>query len=156
MFVDSEPAAAPHPGDDRRTAAEAARHEIEEEHRLLRDAVYKLRHTRDLRALVPQLEDLHALLLRHFAREEAADGLHAAVERTAPHKVNRVEELFREHRELLAEVAALRAAAREYLEGPLATVLAGIREVAGKLHQHEVAETDLFAEAVNEDLGTAG
>ncbi|HEX6203156.1 MAG TPA: hemerythrin domain-containing protein [Thermoanaerobaculia bacterium] len=130
-----------------------ARQEIEAEHRLLRELVYRLRHTRDLRALVPQLDRLRALLVEHFAHEEGGDGLHAAVERTAPHKANQVDELFREHVEILAELDRLTAAAREYLEGPLADVLAGVREITTRLHEHERAETDLFAEAVTEDLG---
>lgn len=137
-------------------AAARARHEIEEEHRLLRHAVYRLRHTRDMRALVPLLDELHQVLALHFAREEAADGLHFAVERVAPHKANQVDELFREHRELLAEVEALAASAREYLEGPLAAVLAGVRDITNRLHEHERAETDLFSEAVTEDLGASG
>lgn len=152
MTVDSEHFARPHVPADPPT--DSARREIEEDHRFLREAVYKLRHTRDLRALVPQLEDLRGLLARHFAREEAADGLHAAVERAAPHRVNRVDELFREHGEILSDVEALLSATRELVAGPLATVLAGVRRVAGKLHEHEAAETDLFGEAVvGDDLG---
>lgn len=141
---------------DRDAAAAFARHEIEEEHRLLRAAVYRLRHTRDLRALVPQLEALRELLASHFAREEEADGLHAAVERVAPHKANRVGELLDEHRELLADVEVLADAGRRYLEGPLAAVLAGVRELTSRLHEHERAETDLFSEAVTEELGSSG
>lgn len=150
------PAMKPDPTAGRDEAADRARHEIEEEHRLLRTAVYRLRHTRDLRALVPQLEALRELLASHFAREEEADGLHAAVERVAPHKVNQVGKLFREHRELLADVEVLAAAAREYLEGPLAAFLDAVREVTSRLHEHERAETDLFSEAVTEDLGASG
>ena len=144
------------PTADRDAAAALARLEIEGEHRLLRSAVYQLRHTRDLRALVPQLEGLRELLASHFAREEEADGLHAAVERVAPHKVNRVGELLLEHDELLAEVEALAASARAYLEGPLANVLDGVRELTSRLHEHERAETDLFSEAVTEELGSSG
>lgn len=150
------PERTPDPTADRDAAAALVRHEIEEEHRLLRTAVYRIRHTRDLRALVPQLEALRELLAGHFAREEASDGLHAAVERVAPHKVNQVGELFREHRELLADVEALASSAREYLEGPLAAVLDGVRDLTGRLHEHERAETDLFSEAVTEELGSSG
>lgn len=150
------PETKPDPTAGRDAAAARARIEIEEEHRLLRHAVYRLRHTRDMRALVPLLDELHQVLALHFAREEAADGLHLAVERVAPHKANQVDELFREHRELLAEVEALAASAREYLEGPLAAVLAGVRDITNRLHEHERAETDLFSEAVTEDLGASG
>jgi hypothetical protein len=146
----------PDPLADRDAAVALARHEIEEEHRLLRTAVYRLRHTRDLRALVPQLDSLRELLASHFAREEETDGLLAAVERVAPHKANQVGELFREHRELLADVEVLAAAARRYLEGPLAAVLDGVRDVTTRLHEHERIETDLFSEAVTEELGSSG
>lgn len=50
----------------------------------------------------------------------------------------------------------LAASAREYLEGPLAAILEGVREVTTRLHEHERMETGLFSEAVTEELGSSG
>lgn len=133
--------------------AEAARRQIAEEHRALRLLLERLETTSDPQALLLRLDELRGLLARHFAREEAPDGLHGVIDASAPHLVVSVQGLFEEHREYLAELERLAGTVRACLEGPVAEARRGVTELCRKLHEHEAAETLLLAGAMYDDLG---
>lgn len=132
---------------------QAAKHRIEEEHAALRSTLARIERTTDLRALVPQLQELGAALESHFATEEADDGLHEAIGSESPSYLPAVQLLFDEHREMLAQVASLTEKAWVLSEGPLAEVLAGVEALVGRLRAHEARENELFGDAVYTDLG---
>jgi len=132
---------------------QAAKQRIEEEHAALRTALERLEATTDLRALVPQLQELGSMLESHFATEEADDGLHEAIGDESPALLPAVQRLFDEHREMLAQVASLTEKAWVLSQGPLAEVLTGIEDLTGKLRAHEARETELFGDAVYTDVG---
>ncbi len=129
------------------------RQQIAEEHAALREILGRIQGTRELAPLRPLLAELGRLLRQHFAREEAADGLHPMVEESAPHLLPNVQRLFDEHRELAARLESLEEKARQLWEGPLTEVFAEAGELARRLHEHEVAEGELLAGAMYEDLG---
>jgi hypothetical protein len=133
--------------------AAATRREIAEEHRTLRTLLERLEATTDLQVLLPRLDELRRLLARHFAREEAPDGLHRVVDGSAPHLTVSVQGLFEEHREYLAELERLASKVQALVEGPVAELRRGVAELCGKLHEHEAAETELLAGALYDDLG---
>lgn len=133
--------------------AAAARREIAEEHRTLRTLLERLEATTDLQVLLPRLDELRRLLARHFAREEAPDGLHRVVDGSAPHLTVSVQGLFEEHRECLAELERLASKAHVIVEGPLAELRRGVADLCRQLHEHEAAETELLAGALYDDLG---
>jgi len=133
--------------------AAAARREIAEEHRTLRTLVERLEATADPEALHRRLDELRGLLALHFAREEAPDGLHRAIDGSAPHRTVSVQGLFEEHREYLAELARLAEEARALVAGPVAALREGVAELCRKLHEHEAAETELLSGALYDDLG---
>lgn len=136
-----------------RKTAEAARREIAQEHRQIRALVEELETTSGLGALLPLLADLRGLLVTHFAREEAPDGLHRVVDGAAPRLSTSVQLLFDEHRQMLAALDGIEERGRACLEGPVAEVRRSVLELCRQLHEHEAAETELLAGALYEDIG---
>lgn len=131
----------------------AARRRIDEEHRQLGELLRALVHTHDPHRLDQLLGDLHALLVQHFEGEEGGQGLHAIVSEGAAHRIPNLQQLFEEHREILARLARLRAATAAALDGPLREVSEGIAHLAETLRRHEAEEERLFGEAFYTDLG---
>lgn len=130
-----------------------ARREIAQEHRQIRSVVEVLETTGNLEALLPCLAELRTLLERHFAREEAPEGLHRVVDAAAPRLAASVQVLIEEHREFLEALDLISERARECLEGPIAEVRRSVAELCRRLHEHEAAETDLLAGALYDDIG---
>lgn len=135
------------------TEAAATRREIAEEHRQIRAVVAELETTSDLETLLQRLTELRGLLVSHFAREEAPEGLHRVVDRAAPRLASSVQALFDEHRELLEHLDGLAERARACLEGPMAEVRSSAADLCRQLHEHEAVESDLLAGALYDDIG---
>jgi hypothetical protein len=133
--------------------AAESRRRIDAEHRSLDALLAELVAERDAEHLEVLLEQLHALLVRHFATEEAPDGLHEIVGRHAPHRLPSVQQLFVEHREMLRRVDRLRDEASALVAGPLQRLREQVEGVATSLRAHEAVEDEIFAEAFYTDLG---
>ena len=131
----------------------AARLRIDEEHRQLAELLRGLTHTHDLARVAALLDELRTLLTRHFAGEEGADGLHALVKEGASHRLTNLQQLFDEHRQLLARLDEVRADAGAALAGPVRRVHDGIGWLAETLRRHERQEEALLGEAFYTDLG---
>jgi hypothetical protein len=131
----------------------AARLRIDEEHRELDELLRALSHTRDLERVMAQLDELRRLLVRHFAGEEGADGLHEIVSEAASHRLSNLQELFEEHRQVIARLDEVRAETGIALAGPVRRVDAGIAWLVETLRRHEKREEALFGEAFYSDLG---
>jgi hypothetical protein len=134
----------------------AVHHRIADEHAALRRALDLLEGTRDLERLLPQLASLRRLLVEHFAGEEAADGLHAAVGEAAPSLFPALDHLFEEHRHLIEDLDALIDRATRLAAGPLAEVLAAVAGLAGRLRHHEERENSLLGDSLYTELGGRG
>jgi hypothetical protein len=131
----------------------AARNRIAEEHAALSALLKSIQRIEAPGRLAVELEKLQTLLREHFATEEAEDGLHAAVDRSAPHLLPAVQQLFDEHRQFLGDLEGLVETAQALSAGPMADLLRGVAELAARLHTHEVQETELFIDSVYTDLG---
>lgn len=120
--------------------------EIEKEHEAIRHALDQIDRAREAASMRPLLEELCGLLETHFAREEAADGLHSAVGHRAPELLPGVHELFDEHREMTAEIERLVDQSVRLSELG-AQLMSGVRDLTERLHQHEERENQLFIDA---------
>lgn len=139
-----EPAAAPGP------------RQIAEEHRRLRELLGRVKETRELGPLRTVLAELRAELVEHFAHEEAAGGLHDVIDDAAPHLLERVHDLFDEHRRCLDDLDRLREQVRQTLEGPVTELLRDADRLCTFLHEHEAAETELLSGALYDEIGGSG
>jgi Hemerythrin HHE cation binding domain len=138
------PAASPH----------AVHEQILAEHRALREVLVRVQTHSDLYDLLALLAELRALLVPHFATEEADEGFERLLGRRAPHLLAGLGEVLDEHGEILADVDRLTAAARACLDGPVAAVRRQAGALVARLHAHEEKETELLVGAVYDDLGT--
>ncbi len=128
--------------------------EIAEEHRALGVALKGLETAGDPAAILPQLEDLRTLLERHFAGEEASDGLPDTVGTNAPHLLAALEGIFDEHREFLKDLDVLAAETRACLARG-AELRSSVVQFVDRMREHEVRETQLIGDAVYNDVGQA-
>lgn len=135
------------------STANAAR--IVDEHRQLAGRLRDLAQVKDPARIAALASELHDLLAGHFVREEAADGLRAAVLRTSPHLVDRLEGIIGEHVSLLAATVALRE-----LAGADGASAEDVRAASGalieKLRDHEARESSLLSTALWDDVGGEG
>lgn len=127
--------------------------EIAEEHRALGVALKSLEAAADPAAILPQLEELRGLLERHFAGEEASDGLPKAVGTNAPHLLAALEGIFDEHREFLKDLDVLTAETRACIARG-AELKSSVVEFVDRMREHEVRETQLIGDAVYTDVGS--
>lgn len=129
---------------------------IAEEHRHLRELLERIGATRELEPLLTLLGELRADLVEHFATEEAPGGLHDVIDGEAPHLVERVHDLFDEHRRVLEEIDRIRERVRQALDGPVTELLRDADRLVRTLHEHEAAETELLSGALYDELGGSG
>lgn len=123
------------------------------EHRRLRELTHDLEEIADLPQLLRRLGEFRAVLVTHFLQEEAAGGLYDTVRAMAPRQIGRLDQLQREHAQLLAQVDGVSSAARACLEGPVAQVLERARALARRVRAHEAAEDDVLLDTLYTDLG---
>ena len=129
--------------------------EILGEHRRIEALIHDIAGTGDMDTLATELEGLVSLLTSHFAREESAEGLHAAIARDAAHAVPALDHLVSEHKVILATVQDIMGRViggsvnPERIEKELEDLFAVLRD-------HEQQETDLFEEVVCMDEGGSG
>jgi len=135
-----------------------ARRRIDDEHRRLNELLRSLTHSHDPVRLQTLLGELRELLVEHFEHEEAPEGLHEIVSEGAAHRMPNLQQLFQEHREILATVDGLSAQVGSIVDGVWREVRYGVSELAETLRpetlrRHERDEEDLFSEAFYSDLG---
>lgn len=128
---------------------------IAEEHRALREILTRVETATDLPALLAALGELRALLIPHFAGEEADEGIEGLLGRRAPHLLSHLEHVLGEHAEILEDLDRVTACACACLDGPVAEALREAAALAARLHAHEEKETELLVGAVYTGLGTA-
>jgi len=132
------------------------RDQIAADHHNLRVTVDQLLQVSELPLVIAQLRRLRAELVEHFKLEEGTDGLAQAIGEAAPNSLNKLSRLFEEHDEFLDTIEELITQTNDCLNGPMAEIHRGIRELCTKLEEHEVTETELISDAVFTDLGTSG
>jgi 2-methylisocitrate lyase-like PEP mutase family enzyme len=127
---------------DRLAAAQAS---FEEEHLMVERLTAKLRSARDATALAGALDELEALLVGHFAREESPQGLYGLVHRRAPELRHEFDHLMAEHEKILEQMRGLKGGARE---GRVAAE--EVSRLAATLRDHELRENDIARAAVTQ------
>lgn len=138
-------------GDERSIAH--TRDELLEEHQKIRGITEGIENAHDLNDLLRRLEEFRSLIEPHFGGEEAAGGFFDVVRSMAPRHLGRIAQLETEHRQLLSEIDRLAERARACLEGPVAEILRGAGDLAGRLHAHEARENELLIDAMYTDIG---
>jgi len=126
---------------------------IDAEHRRLNEVLDELAAARDPQRLEDLLVTLRSLLIRHFATEEAPDGLHEIVAQNAAHRLPNVQQLFAEHREIVRRLDAVRDACAALRAGPFRELVERVAALAAALRAHEAVEDEIFAEAFYTDIG---
>ena len=125
---------------------------IAEDHALLQQALQHLREAIDIDDTVRTLEDLRALLERHFLEEEAPDGLAANIGDSAPQLVARLQDLLSQHSAFLETIASILQRA-EAIKQSTADLRATVAHLIHDLDEHEKGETKLLVDSVYNDIG---
>jgi hypothetical protein len=139
--------------------------EIKEDHHELRQLMHHaaamLNRPRWMRVEYDRLfelfEKLRDQLAMHFALEEAYGYFEDSI-REAPRLSRRAEELRSEHAQLFTNLCRLTESAEQlrYHEAAveaLATLSCDFSRFVTRFHDHELRESDLILEALNEELG---
>jgi Hemerythrin HHE cation binding domain len=151
----AQPAATPAAGPqaDKPRGESSARRRIDDEHRRLNELLRSLTHSHDPVRLQTLLAELRELLVEHFEHEEAPEGLHELVTEGAAHRMPNLQQLFQEHRDILAKVDELGAGVGSIVDGAWHEVREGVSALAETLRRHERDEEELFSEAFYTELG---
>ena len=113
----------------------------------------QLKQAHGLGALVHSLKELRAILERHFSEEEAPDGFFDMVRERSAHHLGRIAQFRQQHDAFLRETDTIAALAQACLAGPVAEILKQAADLARRIEQHEMKESDLLVEAMNSDAG---
>lgn len=111
-----------------------------DEHRQIMQLVERLEQHRTLVHLVPLLEELHELLINHFAHEQFPGGLYESLGAYGSAYHNELRVLVNEHCVILSSMRGVLERARVASEAQEARILADVATVIGKLHEHEHKE----------------
>ena len=132
------------------------RHDIDREHQTIRGILDCMDSTLDIEDLWNEVRRLQPMLREHFDSEESADGFFAMLRERLPGNFHRVDNLQHEHETFVRELAALDAACRACLEGPIADVCRKARLFAQRVRAHESQEVELLGDAFLNDRGGRG
>ncbi|MFN8178931.1 MAG: hemerythrin domain-containing protein [bacterium] len=135
-----------------RTSAHETAEAIHREHETLRALLTRIKATKELPALLQLLEQLRAQLEDHFQTEERPDGLHAVILGREPRFATALERILDEHKAILKDVDELLVTTRDCVTRSDALV-GHVLRLAEHLHDHELRETQLFADTSFIDLG---
>ena len=117
--------------------------ECAQDHRELMELVGRIRERRSIAGLVPSLEKLHGLLIRHFSQEHFPGGLYECMGAYGSDHHEELKILSREHCVILSAMRGLLD--RALISGPQdeAVVLKEVDEVLVQLCDHERREYTL-------------
>ena len=128
--------------------------QIADEHRHLWETLTQVEQATDLTVLMPRLKVLREHLDLHFAEEEASGGLADAVGESTTRHQRQLEQLFEEHKNMLATVSDIMERSQAILDGPKAQILSDVRQLGQDLRTHERTETGLLMDSVLSDIGS--
>ena len=126
--------------------------ELPDTHRQLKALLGRLRSHGSLFGLAPMLEELHGLLISHFAHEQYPGGLYDILQ--ACESVDRIEieTLVREHCALVSAVSGLVEQVRVARPEHEARLLRDLQDTVTRLYAHEEKEHRLI-EPLTRKLG---
>lgn len=117
--------------------------ELGDEHQRIMSLVDELRGHRTLVDLVPLLEQLHSVLINHFAREQFPGGLYECLGAYGSKHDDDLRVLVKEHCLILSAVRGLLERARSAQEEESSGILREVNEVVESLYEHEHKEHEL-------------
>lgn len=123
-----------------RTDIEKSYRALAEEHQEIMKLVHRLEQHRSLVQLVPLLEELHALLINHFAHEQFPGGLYESLGAYGSTHHEDLRVLVNEHCVILSSVRGVLERARLANETQAGQILNEVAAVITSLHQHEHKE----------------
>jgi hypothetical protein len=129
---------------------EAVVAELEDEHVRIMGLVDELRGHRTLIDLVPLLEQLHSVLINHFAREQFPGGLYECLGAYGSEHDEDLRVLVKEHCLILSAVRGLLERARAAPEEQSSEILGDANEVVESLYKHEQREHELAEKLLRE------
>lgn len=124
--------------------------ELEQEHRELMALVERIRRIRGTIGLVPLLEELHTLLIRHFSREQFPGGLYECMGAYGSHHHEELKVLVRDHCNILSAVRGLLERMRAADPRDEKARLDALGDVLDQLHDHEHREHALADKLMEE------
>lgn len=129
----------------RMASPDAATPEVETriEHAALRAKLDRVRRARYPDTAVVELRDLCMFLVRHFGREESADGLFARVREAAPDLAPKADALVAQHAQILELINTLVDDNLRLAETGSVEVGRGVEDLVARLVEHEKRETEL-------------
>lgn len=131
----------------RRIVAPEDRAAFGRQHREAAHLSAQLRGATSLREAVLALQAARSELPGHLREEEARDGLFDWLAALAPWRGPDIEELRRQHVELLIDLDEAWDDLADVDEARTESVLAGLRELADRIDAHEVLEMSVLADA---------
>ena len=117
----------------------AARSELAEEHRRVMSLVGRLEAMPDPAGLEPLLDELHDLLVDHFAHEQFPGGLYEQLGAYGPRYHEEIRALVGDHCRILSAMGRLRERARGATRADAET-LRDVRDTVGAIRAHEERE----------------
>ena len=124
--------------------------ELSDEHRRIMGLVDELKGHQTLVDLVPLLEQLHSVLINHFAREQFPGGLYECLGAYGSKYDEDLRVLVREHCLILSAVRGLLERTRSAQEEQSSEILGELSGVVESLYEHEHKEHDLADKLVRE------
>ena len=130
------------------TGLQQAYSELAFEHKSILALVKRAQDTKDIPTLVPLLDELHDLLMNHFAHEQYPGGFYDSMGATGSKKhQQQLEELLEDHNYMLATLREVLDRAHGRAAHNDEGLLQEVGAVIERLHQHERKEHAL-AEAL--------
>lgn len=122
--------------------------ELVDEHRSIMAVVGQLKQHHTVLHLVPLLEELHSLLVKHFAREQFPGGLYECLGGVSSAYHEALRTLVSEHCSILSSVRGLLERARLASDENASKILGEVAAVVESLEQHEEKEHQLAERAL--------
>jgi len=123
--------------------------ELVDEHRQLTALLQRLAEHRSIVGLVPLLEELHTMLITHFAHEQFPGGLYECLGVRSPSRHETLRALVREHCVLLSTARGLLERARTAAPADEGALLDDVAALVEQLREHEEKEYRLAASQVD-------
>ena len=124
-----------------------AEHQLKDDHKRMHGLMNKVASETDVTTLRPLLEELHARLREHFAREEYPGGFYDSMGALSPEFRKDIRKLADDHYRFLSTVRGLASRAKYVEASEAAAVVQEAHEMMGALKEHERREHEMAAEA---------
>lgn len=126
---------------------------LDEQHHHIRQVVFALQATDDVRVAATLLRQLDGLLQPHFVEEERPGGMLDSMSAAPVSQDRVVASIVREHRAIALATEAALLEAETCMEGPMAASLQRARELCEAILEHERREGEAFLDAIYAEPG---